>query len=260
MSELGVQAAPLDGRTVIDLSYGMAGPFAASRLADLGARVIKVEPPTGDPARGLGPPFVGADAAVFAALNRGKSSIVVDLDRGDGVATVRRLLDRADVVIEDLGPGRAEALGLGYDNVSSSNPGLVYVAVSAWGELGPMADQPGAELPVQAMAEYLSSLGRIGEPPVRLGADVAALNTAVFASQAALAGLVARERGRAGSRPTGGGQHVGHVAAPAGHHVDGSIQPRRVVGVPSGSLHESAGNRISHRRRAGVLRVATWHQ
>ncbi len=198
MTELDPHAPPLAGMTVVDLSYGMAGPFGASRLADLGARVIKVEPPTGDPARGYGPPLVGPDAAVFAALNRGKASIVVDLDRAEGVAVVRQLLDRADVVIEDLGPGRAEQLGLGYDVVSASNPALVYVAVSAWGEEGPLAAQPGAELPVQAMAEYLSSLGSIGEAPVRLGTDVAGLNTGVFASQAALAALFARDVGGLG--------------------------------------------------------------
>ena len=97
------------------------------------------------------------------------------------------------MVVADLGPGRAEAVGLGYDDLAARNPGLVYVAVSAWGEEGPLADLPGAELPVQAMAEYLGSLGRIGEPPVRLGADVAGLNTGIFACQAALGGLVARD-------------------------------------------------------------------
>ena len=209
-----VSDAPLDGTTVVDLSLGVAGPFAASRLGDLGARVIKVEPIAGDPARGFGPPFMGGaedtddgldgthgaddgegDAATFVALNRGKVGLAVDLDAPDGVALVRRLLERADVVVADLGPGRAEAVGLGYDDLAARNPGLVYVAVSAWGEKGPLADLPGAELPVQAMAEYLGSLGRIGEPPVRLGADVAGLNTGIFACQAALGGLVARDVG-----------------------------------------------------------------
>jgi crotonobetainyl-CoA:carnitine CoA-transferase CaiB-like acyl-CoA transferase len=190
-------AAPLAGTTVVDLSLGIAGPFAASRLGDLGARVIKVEPLTGDPARGHGPPFVDDDAAVFLAVNRGKSSLAVDLRRAEGGALARRVLAAADVVVEDLGPGRAADLGLGYDDLAAEHPGLVYVAVSAWGEAGPLADArlPGAELPVQAMAEYLSSLGRIGEGPVRLGADVAGLNTGIFASQAALAALVARDVG-----------------------------------------------------------------
>lgn len=217
--------APLVGTTVVDLSLGVAGPFAAARLGDLGARVIKVEPLTGDPTRGFGPPVAlptvpgrvaggvvtggeagepGAsdrgdgDAATFVALNRGKASLAVDLDEPDGVGLVRRLLERADVVVADLGPGRAEELGLGYDELAARNPGLVYVAVSAWGEEGPLADLPGAELPVQAMAEYLGSLGRIGEPPVRLGTDVAGLNTGIFACQAALGGLVARDLGGLG--------------------------------------------------------------
>jgi crotonobetainyl-CoA:carnitine CoA-transferase CaiB-like acyl-CoA transferase len=193
----------LAGITVVDLSLGMAGPFAAARLSDLGARVIKVEPLGGDPTRGFGPPFVGADAAVFSALNRGKSSIAVDLGRPEGAALVRRLVDISDVVIEDLGPGQAAAAGLSYDDLTTEHPALIYVAVSAWGEEGPLADLPGAELPVQAMAEYLASLGRIGEPPVRLGADVAGLNTGIFASQAALGALLARDVG-----PLGHGQRV----------------------------------------------------
>jgi crotonobetainyl-CoA:carnitine CoA-transferase CaiB-like acyl-CoA transferase len=184
---------PLAGTTVVDLSLGVAGPCAAGRLGDLGARVVKVEPLGGDPARGFGPPFVGEDAAAFVALNRGKQSVAVDLDAPDGAGLVRRLLERADVVVADLGPGRADAVGLGYDDLAARNPGLVYVAVSAWGEEGPLADLPGAELPVQALAEYLGSLGRIGEPPVRLGADVAGMNTGIFACQAALGGLVARD-------------------------------------------------------------------
>jgi crotonobetainyl-CoA:carnitine CoA-transferase CaiB-like acyl-CoA transferase len=185
--------SPLEGTNVIDLSLGMAGPFAAARLGDLGARVVKVEPLTGDPARGFGPPFVGDDAAVFHALNRGKASIAVDVDCPEGADLVRKLMAEADVVIEDLGPGRAGAAGLDYDDVAADHPALIYVAISAWGDEGPLADQPGAELPVQAMAEYLASLGRIGDPPVRLGADVAGLNTGVFASQAALGALVARD-------------------------------------------------------------------
>jgi formyl-CoA transferase len=194
-------APPLEGITVVDLAQGLAGPFAASRLADLGARVVKVEPLGGDAGRGHGPPFVGGEAAVFAAVNRGQRSLALDLDRPEGRALAQRLLSAADVVIEDLEPARAAALGLDGPELAAAAPGLVHVAISAWGESGPLAELPGAELPVQAMAEYLASLGSIGAPPVRLGTDVAGMNTALFAAQAALAGLYARRR-------TGRGQRV----------------------------------------------------
>jgi crotonobetainyl-CoA:carnitine CoA-transferase CaiB-like acyl-CoA transferase len=204
---------PLDGITVVDLSQGLAGPFAASRLADLGARVIKVEPPGGDAARGHGPPFVDEEddddddgggatgrSAVFAAVNRGKRSLAMDVERPEGRTLLHRLLAGADVVIEDLGRAGAAALGLTESELAASHPKLVHVAISGWGESGPLVDLPGAELPVQAMAEYLSSLGRIGEPPVRLGTDVAGLNTGIFATQAALAALHARNRTGVGQR------------------------------------------------------------
>ncbi|MFT7598641.1 MAG: crotonobetainyl-CoA:carnitine CoA-transferase CaiB-like acyl-CoA transferase [Acidimicrobiales bacterium] len=192
---------PLRGFTLLDLTQGVCGPYASMRLADAGVEVIKVEPPgRGDCARGMGPPFVGGQSSVFLALNRNKRSVAIDLDSSDGCDLVRRLAARADVVLEDLGPGQAELLGLGHDQLAVDNPELVSCSISAWGEQGPMRDLPGSELVVQAMAEYTRSLGRIGEPPVRVGADVANLNTAVFASQAVTAALLHRLRSGNGQR------------------------------------------------------------
>lgn len=191
----------LDGFTVVDVTQGLCGPHASMRLADAGADVIKIEPPgPGDCARGMGPPFVGGESALFLALNRNKRSVAIDLGSDAGRDLVARLVERADVFLEDLGPGRADAIGLGHHRLSAVNPELVTCSISAWGESGPMRDLPGAELVVQAMAEYTRSLGRIGEPPVRLGADVANLNTAVFASQAVTAALFHRLRTGAGQR------------------------------------------------------------
>jgi crotonobetainyl-CoA:carnitine CoA-transferase CaiB-like acyl-CoA transferase len=207
--------APLTGVRVVDLGEGMAGPFAAARLGDLGADVVKVEALGGDAVRGHGPALGGTGlTATFAALNRNKRSIAVDLARPEGREVVRRIVARADIVVEALQPGEAAACGLDDVALRAAHPELVYVAVSGWGEAGPLADQPAAELPVQAMAEYLGSLGRIGDPPVRLGTDVAGLNTGIFACQAALAGLLARRGGGAGgdsgeaTAPAGAGQRV----------------------------------------------------
>lgn len=192
----------LSGFTIVDLTQGLCGPFASMRLGDAGAEVIKVEPLTGDSARTMGPPFIGEESAVFLSLNRNKKSLALDVTQPEGQDIVRRLITKADVVLEDLEPGAAEKLSLGYDDLQKLNPKLVYCTISAFGEEGPLRNLPGAELVVQAMADYTNSLGRIGEPPVRLGTDVASLNTGIFASQAVTAALFHRARTGEGQRVT----------------------------------------------------------
>jgi formyl-CoA transferase len=190
----------LSGFTVIDLTQGLCGPFCSMRLGDAGAEIVKIEPLVGDAARAMGPPFIGDESAVFLSLNRNKKSLALDVSTSEGQAIVRQLAAKADVFLEDLGPEEAEKLGLGYEDLQQSNPRLVYCAISAFGEEGPLRDLPGAELVIQAMADYTNSLGRIGEPPVRLGTDVASLNTGVFASQAITAALFHRARTGEGLR------------------------------------------------------------
>ena len=190
----------LDGFTIIDFTQGLCGPFASMRLADAGAEVIKIEPLSGDTARGMGPPFIQDESAVFLSLNRNKKSVALDVTTQDGREIARKLIAQADVVLEDFGPGQAEKLGLGYADLSQAHETLVYCAISAFGEEGPLRDQPGAELVVQAMADYTHSLGKIGEVPIRLGTDVASLNTGIMASQAITAGLFHRVRKGEGQR------------------------------------------------------------
>ncbi len=190
----------LDGFTIIDFTQGLCGPFASMRLADAGAEVIKIEPLDGDAARSMGPPFIQDESAVFLSLNRNKKSVALDVTTQDGREIARKLIAQADVVLEDFGPDRAEKLGLGYADLSQTQAALVYCAISAFGEEGPLRDQPGAELVVQALADYTHSLGKIGEAPVRLGTDVASLNTGIMASQAVTAGLFHRVRKGEGQR------------------------------------------------------------
>jgi CoA:oxalate CoA-transferase len=190
----------LSGLRVIDLTEGICGPFSSMQLGDAGAEVLKVEPPNGDYARQVGPPFVNGESAVFLSVNRNKKSIVLDYRREEQREVLTRLAATADIFLEDLGPGEAERLGFGYSRLSEQNPALVYCAISAFGEEGPLRDLRGAELVVQAMAEYTASLGRIGDPPIRVGADVASINTGIFATQAILAALFHRERTARGQR------------------------------------------------------------
>jgi formyl-CoA transferase len=188
------------GMRVIDLTQGLCGPFCSMQLGDAGADVIKIEPLQGDNSRGFGPPFIGSESAVFLSLNRNKRSLAIDYANPAGCDVVQRLARKADVIIEDFGPGAAGKLGLGYDDVKDENSRLVYASISAFGEEGPLKDLPGAELVIQAMAEYAASLNKIGDPPVRLGADVASLNTGIFAAQAIIGALFYRERNGVGQR------------------------------------------------------------
>jgi glutaryl-CoA transferase len=194
-------AGSLDGFRVIDFTQGLCGPFCTMQLGDGGAEVIKIEPPKGDFARRMGPPFVGEESAVFLSLNRNKKSVVLDLETPYGRKAAVHLARSADVLVQDFGPDGAERMGLGLAQLREANPKLVYCSITPFGEDGPLRDAPGSELVVQAMAEYTASLGRIGEKPVRVGADVASLNTGIFAAQAILAALFHRLR-------TGEGQRV----------------------------------------------------
>src|SRR5260370_9966014 len=150
------------GFRVVDLSEGLCGPFCTMHLGDSGAEVIKVELPGGDRARRIGP-RLGDESAVFLSLNRNKKSAVIDYRSLKGREIVRRLARGADVIVEDFGPGEAARMGLGYDDLKLDNPRVVYCAISAFCEQGPLAELPGAELTIQTMAEYTASLGSIGE-------------------------------------------------------------------------------------------------
>jgi formyl-CoA transferase len=196
-----MNAGSLDGFRVIDFTQGLCGPFCTMQLGDAGAEVIKIEPRSGDFSRRMGPPFIGDESAVFLSLNRNKKSVVLDLETSYGREAAALLARDADVLVEDFGPDGAERFGLGCAQLRDANPKLVYCSITPFGKDGPLRDAPGSELVVQAMAEYTASLGRIGDPPVRVGADVASLNTGIFAAQAILAAMFHRIR-------TGEGQRV----------------------------------------------------
>ena len=194
-------APPLSGYRVIDATQGYAGPFAGLLLAEAGADVIKVEPPGGDYARGFAPAGPEGDSSLFMALNRNKRSIALDLTKEDDRRQYRALVRTADILLEDWGPGIAEERGLGYADLSAARPELLYCALSAYGEQGPLKSWPGSELVFQAWSEYWKNLGSVGEAPQRVGADIVGLGTGVMAFLGILAGLYRRVR-------TGQGQRV----------------------------------------------------
>ncbi|MFV1970323.1 MAG: CaiB/BaiF CoA transferase family protein [Acidimicrobiia bacterium] len=191
----------LHGVKVLDLSQGAAGPTCAMHLGDMGADVLKVEPPGGEWGRRLGPPFVEGVAAAFLGMNRNKRSTVIDLKKPGGAEVVLRLAECCDVALESFRPGVADRLGIGFDVMRERNPRLVYAAISAFGQSGPWRDRPGVDGVAQAMAGIMSVTGTADGPPVKVGVPAADMAGGLFASQAILAALFARER-------TGRGQRV----------------------------------------------------
>jgi CoA:oxalate CoA-transferase len=183
----------LDGLLVVDFTRVLAGPFAAMVMADLGARVVKVEPPGGDEARGFGP-FVNGQSLYYVSVNRGKHGVALNLKTAGGVAYARDLCSRADVLLENFRPGTMDRLGLGYAALSRSNPRLVYASVSGFGHTGPNAGKGAYDVIIQAVSGLMSLTGPEGGPPVRVGASLGDLVPALYAVAGVLAALYARER------------------------------------------------------------------
>src|SRR5688500_4038725 len=193
----------LNGYRVLDCSIAMAGPFAAQRLGDLGADVIKVEPVAGEWQR-----FKAAGGATgnrinvsFLSLNRNKRSLAVDLKSPAGKEVLLELVKTADVFIQNYRPGVAQRLGVDYETLSKINPRLIYVSISGYGETGPYTQRPGQDLLLQGMSGAMLSAGRAGDPPAPAGQYLADAVTAYTAFEGALAALLHRER-------TGEGQLV----------------------------------------------------
>jgi crotonobetainyl-CoA:carnitine CoA-transferase CaiB-like acyl-CoA transferase len=187
-------ALPLANVKVVEVGQNLAGPVASQILADLGARVIKIEKPGGgDDARAWGPPFVDGASMSFHSVNRGKRSVVLDLGDPQGLAALRRLVDGADVFVHNLRPGAAETLGLTAEALRASNPRLIYCEVGAFGHLGPLRRKPAYEILVQAFAGLMSVTGEADGPPVRMGTSVIDYGTGIWTALAALAALYQRE-------------------------------------------------------------------
>ncbi len=210
---------PLAGIRVVDCSSVLAGPYATTLLADLGADVIKVEPPDGDTTRGWGPPWVGSEvdgtrtAAYALAVNRNKRSIRLDLRRPDGAAVLRRLLAGADVLVENLRPGSLDRLGFDDATLAAINPALVHCSITGYGPDSPDPARPGYDFVIQAESGLMSITGTPdsdGGRPTKVGVAISDVLTGLNAAVAVLAALLGRERegGATGSSDGGAGQRI----------------------------------------------------
>jgi crotonobetainyl-CoA:carnitine CoA-transferase CaiB-like acyl-CoA transferase len=200
--------AALKGLRVLDVTQVMAGPYCAMVLADLGADVIKIEPPTGDSTRQM-PGAVGADSPSFNAVNRGKRSVVINLKTAGGRDLFTRLARTTDILIENYRPGVMAALGLGYDALAAPNPRLIYASISGYGQTGPERSKGGFDLIAQGVSGIMSVTGEPGGPPVKAGVPLTDLGAGLFALVGILAALDHRHR-------TGEGQRVDTSLVDAG--------------------------------------------
>jgi len=194
-------AKPLAGYRILDLTTFLSGPFCTQILADLGAEVIKLEAPDGDSSRHIPPHFVEGDSAYYLGINRDKKSLAVDMKQAEGLALVKALIARCDVVVENYRPGVAARIGLDIPALMAEHPRLVWASISGFGQVGPLRDRPAYDMIVQAMSGVMSLTGEEGRPAVRLGIPAGDLVAGMYAAIAINAALADAGRG-------GGGRHI----------------------------------------------------
>jgi crotonobetainyl-CoA:carnitine CoA-transferase CaiB-like acyl-CoA transferase len=222
---------PLDGITVLDLTRVLSGPYCTMLLADMGARIIKIEQPgKGDDTRGWGPPFVDGESAYFLSINRNKESVTLDFKKPSGRRVLDRLIAKSDVVVENFRPGTLDKLGLDYASLATAHPRLIVCSISGFGQTGPRRAEAGYDAVIQAEGGLMSITGPADGEPYRLGVAIGDIVTGMFAAQGVLLALLARAR-------TGRGQLVDiamldSVAAlltyQAGIHFATGNSPRRI--------------------------------
>ena len=241
---------PLEGLRVLDLTRVLAGPFATAILADLGAEVIKLEPPQGDDYRHIGP-FRDGESALFALTNRGKKSVVIDLKSPDGQALARRIAGTCDVVVENFRPGVAERLGLGANRLRQGNPRLVVCSISGFGQSGPSAELPAYDIVVQAMSGWMDATGEEGGQPLKVGEALGDIAAGLYAVIAILSAVIGSARTGQGATldvamldclvamlPT---SHALHLYA--GRSVE-RVGNRHPLSTPFGAFRTSDGHAI----------------
>ena len=193
---------PLEDVKVLDLTHALAGPFCTTMLADFGAQVIKLEPPgAGDIARGWGAPLPGGETAYFVSLHRHKRGIVIDLKKPEGKELFFRLVEQADVVLENYRVGALERLGLGYEAARKRNPGIIYCSVSGFGQDGPYAERAALDLILQAESGMISVTGEPGSSGTKAGVSIADMTAGMYCAYAVMLALRVKDK-------TGEGQQV----------------------------------------------------
>lgn len=256
----GASAGPLSGITVLEIGVFIAGPYATMQLADMGARVIKIETPgMGDSLRASGP-FIEGHSSPFIRLNRNKESIVLDLKSDDGQASLRALLNEADVLVENLRPGSLKKMGFGYDDLKEEFPGLVYASASGWGQDGPLSPLAGLDIMAQARSGLMSITGFPDQPPAKVGVPISDLTTALYMALGIVSALYERKE-------SGQGQYLDvslfESAVSLAVWEAGNYFGAGVVSRPNGSAHQAQAPYQAVMAKDGYVTIganapATW--
>src|SRR6202140_359103 len=243
---------PLAGIRVVEVGNYMAAPFCAMQLADLGAEGVKVEHPEGGDQVRQSAPLIEGEGSAFMRLNRNKRSIALDLKTEKGKEIFRKLVETADVVVENLRPGTMTDLGLAYETLQRINPALIYVAASGWGQDGPLRDQPGMDIMAQARSGLMSITGTPGGEPVKIGVPMCDLVCALYGALAAVGALYER-------RQTGKGQYIDVSLLESGVSFAiweaGLFFATGEIPQPSGSAHQNAAPYQAFRASDGWLTI-----
>ncbi|WP_231687896.1 CoA transferase [Bacillus sp. FJAT-27251] len=184
----------LEGIKIIDLSRILSGPYCTMTLGDLGAEIIKIESPEGDDTRQWGPPFVEGESAYFLSVNRNKKSVVLNLKTDSDREIFLRLIEAADVVVENFRPGTLDRLGIGYETLKKHNPQIILASISGFGQTGSYAQKPGYDILAQGMGGLLSVTGEPGGHPTKAGFSLADVGTGMWAGFGILAALLERQK------------------------------------------------------------------
>lgn len=248
MISMGTPSLPLEGITVLEFGQAVSSPLCTMLLGDLGADVIKIEPPQGDPARGYGPPFVAGESPYFLSVNRNKRSIAIDLKQPAGAQIARELAARADVLVTNFRPSAIQRLGFDEETLRRLNPRLIYCQVTGYGPRGPWADVPAFDQVAQGMSGLMSVTGKPESGPVRVGIAIADILAALFATYGVLAALYERERTGIGQRIDTSllGAVIGVLTFQAGRYLAGGGDPGlegndHPVAAPYGTFRAADG-------------------
>lgn len=260
---------PLDGVRVCDVTQNLAGPFCCQILGDLGAEVIKIEPPGGDPARLWGPPFWGSDSTLFLSVNRNKRSVVLDFKTPAGRDALHRIARDCDVFVQSSRVGVPERCGYDYETIRRVRPDVIHMSITAYGDRGPLREAPGYDPLMQAFAGIMSVTGHPDGPPARVGGSVVDYGTGMWAAIAILGALRERDHSGRGAKLDGslldtslawiayhimGYMATGRTPGPMGSGLE-SIVPYQAFPTADGHVMIAAGNDAIFRRLALALEV-----
>jgi crotonobetainyl-CoA:carnitine CoA-transferase CaiB-like acyl-CoA transferase len=263
---------PLAGVRVIEFGQAVSSPFCTMLLGDLGADVVKIEPPHGDAARGYGPPFVSGESPYYLSCNRNKRSTVLNIKHEQGARIVRQMCERADIIVTNFRPGVMERLGIGYESLKTVNPGLIFCQVTGYGPHGPFAHQPAYDQVAQGMSGLMSVTGTTESGPIRVGVAIGDVLAALHATVGVLGAWAHRQNTGEGQRVDTSllGAILGILTYQTGRYLADGSEPQREgndhpVAAPYGAFSTQDGqiniaiaNETMWRRLAEVLGHPEW--